>query len=236
MWRCPTTWARHGGTGMVTRAALVAGVLLSVNLFVSASADEAAAAAGRNAFALELYGRLKGLGGNVACSPHSISEAMAMTYAGARGTTREQIARVFRFANGDDALHRGFRQAREVLVRGDRRRCHFPGREPALGPERGRSPSAVPGDSVRILRGRFRHRGFRRQPGRCGGGGERLGRGAYGRPGQGDSGDSTTSRPGRDWCSAPRSPFRDTGTNPSTRARRASSRSAFPKAKRSRCQ
>ena len=118
MRRCPSTRARHRWTGIATRAALAAGVLLIMSLFARASAGEpGATAAGRNAFALELYGRLKDRGGNVACSPFSISETMAMTYAGARGATRDQIARVFHFADGDEALHRGFREAREVLVR-----------------------------------------------------------------------------------------------------------------------
>jgi serpin B len=49
---------------------------------------------GNTQFALDLYGRLRAQeDGNLFCSPYSISTALAMTYAGARGETADQMAR-----------------------------------------------------------------------------------------------------------------------------------------------
>lgn len=44
-----------------------------------------------NSFALDLYGKLRSTQGNLAYSPYSISSALAMTYAGARGETARQM-------------------------------------------------------------------------------------------------------------------------------------------------
>jgi serpin B len=56
-----------------------------------------AVVAGNNAFALELYGQLKGTSGNLFFSPYSISSCLAMVYAGARGSTEKQMAGVLHF-------------------------------------------------------------------------------------------------------------------------------------------
>jgi serpin B len=62
-----------------------------------------------NAFALDIYGRLRDREGSFALSPASISLALGMTYAGARGGTAAQIARVFHFdAIDPDTLHGEF--------------------------------------------------------------------------------------------------------------------------------
>ncbi|MFC1738393.1 serpin family protein [Planctomycetota bacterium] len=52
---------------------------------------------GNNKFALELYAKLQSEEGNLFFSPYSISTALAMTYAGARGETQKQMARVLHF-------------------------------------------------------------------------------------------------------------------------------------------
>lgn len=57
------------------------------------------------AFAADIYRKLAGDGGNLILSPYSISTAFAMTYAGARGRTAEQMAEVLRFSLEGDALH-----------------------------------------------------------------------------------------------------------------------------------
>jgi serine protease inhibitor len=55
---------------------------------------------GNTAFALDLYQKLKGQPGNLFFSPYSISASLAMTYAGARGQTQAEMARVLHFDSG----------------------------------------------------------------------------------------------------------------------------------------
>lgn len=57
------------------------------------------------AFALDLYGALRGTEGNLFYSPYSISTALAMTYAGAKGDTADQMADVLHFTLPADRLH-----------------------------------------------------------------------------------------------------------------------------------
>jgi serpin B len=56
-----------------------------------AKADQAAIVKGNGQFAFDLYQQLRGNKGNLFLSPYSISSALAMTEAGARGKTREQM-------------------------------------------------------------------------------------------------------------------------------------------------
>ena len=51
-----------------------------------------------NAFALDLYQSLRAQDGNLVYSPYSISLALAMTYAGARGETEQQVAETLHFS------------------------------------------------------------------------------------------------------------------------------------------
>jgi serpin B len=64
---------------------------------------------GNNRFALDLYARLRtGGSGNLFFSPGSLSTALAMTSAGARGRTAEQMAEVLHFRLPQEELHRAF--------------------------------------------------------------------------------------------------------------------------------
>ncbi|MHC4625100.1 MAG: serpin family protein [Planctomycetota bacterium] len=87
------------GSTLVFVVALTTGVLVF-------AADEPASKAnrkesiivkGNNRFALKLYGKLHDKPGNLFFSPYSISTAVAMTCAGARGQTERQIARAMHF-------------------------------------------------------------------------------------------------------------------------------------------
>ena len=61
-----------------------------------------------NAFAWDLYAQLKSEEGNLFFSPYSISAALAMTYAGARGATAKQMADTLHFTLDQEALPPAF--------------------------------------------------------------------------------------------------------------------------------
>ncbi len=64
---------------------------------------------GNNEFAYELYQQLiSETDGNLFYSPYSLSLALAMTYAGADGQTKEQMADVLNFLLEDEELHAAF--------------------------------------------------------------------------------------------------------------------------------
>ncbi len=60
--------------------------------------------AGNNTFALDMYQNLEG-SDNLFFSPYSISLSLAMTYAGARGTTEQQMAKTLHFTLPQEKLH-----------------------------------------------------------------------------------------------------------------------------------
>jgi len=72
---------------------------------------------GNSGFALELYQRLaeEHGGENLFYSPYSISLALAMTYAGARGETEQQMEDALHYALPQDRLHPAFNALDQVL-------------------------------------------------------------------------------------------------------------------------
>ncbi len=72
------------------------------------TSDLADLVAGNSAFAFDLYGALSEEPGNLFYSPYSISLALAMTYAGARGETERQMADTLHFILPQDRLHSAF--------------------------------------------------------------------------------------------------------------------------------
>ncbi|MBC7320232.1 serpin family protein, partial [bacterium] len=71
--------------------------------------------AGNNAFAIDLYKKLALEKGNIFCSPYSISSALAMTYAGAKGETAKQMAKVLHFTLPQERLHQAFNELSKLL-------------------------------------------------------------------------------------------------------------------------
>ena len=70
-----------------------------------AGGDLAQLVTGNTAFALDLYAAIAGSDENLFYSPYSISLALALTYAGAKGETEQQMAEVLRFSLPQDRLH-----------------------------------------------------------------------------------------------------------------------------------
>lgn len=78
-------------------------------------ADVAQLVDGNTAFALELYQLLSEQEGNLFYSPYSISLALAMTYAGARGETAAQMAEALHLDLPQERLHPAFEALAQVL-------------------------------------------------------------------------------------------------------------------------
>lgn len=71
---------------------------------------------GNTEFAVDLYNKLAQSDGNVFFSPYSVSSALAMTYAGARGNTAAEMEQALRFHLGRDNLHPAFNYLNNTLM------------------------------------------------------------------------------------------------------------------------
>jgi len=91
-------------------------------LALKASPDKEAVVSGNNAFALDLYAELRGADGNLFFSPFSISTALAMTHAGARGRTETQMAEALHFDLDQQRLHPAFKGLVEDLTAAQEKR------------------------------------------------------------------------------------------------------------------
>lgn len=96
--------------------ALVLCVCFSVTAF--AQEDEVSElVTGNTAFALDVYAAVRqNADGNLLFSPYSISQALAMTYAGANGETAAQMADTLSFTLAQPALHEAFSTLNADLV------------------------------------------------------------------------------------------------------------------------
>ena len=99
----------HGLFAVLLATALLATSCTTMALAEVSDAHRTALVEGNNAFALDLYAKLKKREGNLFFSPYSISTALAMTYAGARGSTEKQMADVLHFELDRERLHPAFR-------------------------------------------------------------------------------------------------------------------------------
>lgn len=81
--------------------------------------DLKALAQGNNAFALDLYRELSNGEGNLFYSPFSISQVLAMAFAGARGETERQMTNALHYELPQGRLHPSFNALdRELVSRG----------------------------------------------------------------------------------------------------------------------
>jgi serpin B len=77
---------------------------------------------GNTEFALDLYAKLAANEGNVFLSPYSISTALGMTWAGARGETADQMKKVLHFPNDGVRVHQALgRLSADLTVPGNQK-------------------------------------------------------------------------------------------------------------------
>ena len=96
------------GHAIVLWCSLLAAALAAFPSFSNARGEMETLAQDNAAFALDLYDHLRTDEGNLFFSPHGISTALAMTYAGAREETRAQMQAALRFSLEGTALHKAF--------------------------------------------------------------------------------------------------------------------------------
>ena len=89
--------------------------LSSSSIFAKTNSDLQTIIKGNSDFGFDLYQRLKGEKGNLFFSPYSISTALAMTYAGARGQTEKEMAGVLHFSLEQELLHSSFSKLQSEL-------------------------------------------------------------------------------------------------------------------------
>jgi len=100
----------------VTAAMGVICLLVGMNLIANDVANTEILVQNNSTFAMALYQKLcESEKGNVFCSPYSISTALAMTYAGARGNTEKEMAETLRFSLAQERLHPAFAQVESTL-------------------------------------------------------------------------------------------------------------------------
>ena len=90
---------------MKTSLILLAVLVTAMSAIGDKSGDVPSVANSINALAFDLYGKLRTEDGNLFFSPYSISTALAMTWAGARGATEQEMAKTLHFDLGQDRLH-----------------------------------------------------------------------------------------------------------------------------------
>jgi serine protease inhibitor len=91
----------------------VLGALIAGMAYGATGFDLAATAT--NELAVDLHRQLATGNENLCVSPYSIDSALAMTFAGADGQTRREMARVLHFPNDGDAIHASFASLRSSL-------------------------------------------------------------------------------------------------------------------------
>ncbi len=100
----------------IIHSIIVATLFLSSSfIFAETSSNSQTVVEGNDNFGFELYQNLRGKKGNLFFSPYSISTALAMTYAGARGQTEKEMAQVLHFSLEQNSLHASFSKLQSHL-------------------------------------------------------------------------------------------------------------------------
>lgn len=89
--------------------------LLNLPIGAAGASGVRVLAQGNETFAFDLYAKLKETEGNLFFSPYSISECLGMVYAGASGTTADQMARVLHFTTSQEQVASAFGDLQQQL-------------------------------------------------------------------------------------------------------------------------
>ena len=102
---------------LLVAAILTAGVGEAADRAAPPGPDERALVQAINELGFDLYAQLRARDGNLFLSPYSISTALAMTYAGARGPTATEMAKVLRLPFKEGRVHRAFGKVNRDVIR-----------------------------------------------------------------------------------------------------------------------
>lgn len=103
------TWFGLGVTGLICLVWAGTSMLPDTSRSFESSPEIQSVVDGNNAFALDLYQKLKDKPGNLFFSPYSVSSALAMTCAGARGQTESEMTNALHFNLPPEKLHPAFK-------------------------------------------------------------------------------------------------------------------------------
>lgn len=106
----------------IQACAVVMLAVLGGGSIVGQPKDSTAVVQGNTQFACELYGKLAAAEGNLFFSPYSISNALAMTYGGARGNTAKEMAATMNFDGPPDQFHASFGELVRRIQSEDKKR------------------------------------------------------------------------------------------------------------------
>jgi len=87
---------------------ICAAIICALSIRLANAADFDLAAKATNELGIDLHRKLATGDDNLCLSPYSIQSALGMTFAGADGDTRAEMARVLHFSNDGDAIHASF--------------------------------------------------------------------------------------------------------------------------------
>ena len=110
--RNPVSGDRHSSSGEIT----VAKSSLAQEKPVVDPADRESLVTGNIRFAVDFYRQLAVEDGNVFFSPYSISSALAMTYGGAKGATKQEMREVLHFTLDSALLHKNFNALEDDIL------------------------------------------------------------------------------------------------------------------------
>ena len=114
-WYCPPVQCENGVVATAPVTNINQQTHLTARAQFKVSDDTRAVAQSTNQFAFDLYKSLQEQEGNRFFSPASIAAALAMTYAGAEGETKKQMAAVLHVNLPDQRLHTGFGTLNSIL-------------------------------------------------------------------------------------------------------------------------